>query len=187
MNLEPRKFIKMQIPNKCMELVLLTCSVFVVFATVSGMMDPRTVSAEEIEIINASTIVPAPIDKVWSIVSDVDNDKEYWSVYKEITNVNTSGNVTERDIILNVNDDRAHQIITLHPKNSIILNQTEGPITGTRTMTLTVPNNGDNDTKIDVIWKVDLSKIPIFGKGFAKDGIFKTTEEALSRISEAAK
>jgi hypothetical protein len=187
MNLEPRKFIKMQIPNKCVKSGLLTCSVFVVFVTVFGMMDPRTVSAEEIEIINASIVIPAPIDKVWSIVSNLDNDKEYWSVYKEIKYVNTTGNVTERDIILNVNDDSAHQIITLHPKNLTILNQTEGPITGTRTMTLSVPNNGDNDTKIDVLWKVDLSKIPIFGKGFAKDGIFKTTQEALSRISEAAK
>jgi hypothetical protein len=87
---------------------------------------------------------------------------------------------------LNIND-KAHQIITLHPKDPIILNQTEGPITGTRTMTLSVSNNDNNETKIDVLWNVDLSRIPIIGKGFAKDGIFKTTEEALKKIMEAAK
>jgi hypothetical protein len=87
---------------------------------------------------------------------------------------------------LNIND-KAHQIITLHPKDPIILNQTEGPITGTRTMTLSVSNNDNNETKIDVLWNVDLSRIPIIGKGFAKDGIFKTIEEALKKIVEAAK
>ena len=30
---------------------------------------------------------------------------------------------------------------------------------------------------------MDLSRIPIIGKGFAKDGIFKTTEEALKKIA----
>jgi hypothetical protein len=45
----------------------------------------------------------------------------------------------------------------------------------------------NNETKIDVLWKVDLSKIPIIGKCFAKDGIFKTAEEALKKIAEAAK
>jgi hypothetical protein len=29
----------------------------------------------------------------------------------------------------------------------------------------------------------DLSRIPIFGKGFAKDNLFKTTEEALKKIA----
>jgi len=33
---------------------------------------------------------------------------------------------------------------------------------------------------------MDLSRIPIIGKGFAKDGIFKTTEEALKKIASAA-
>ena len=33
---------------------------------------------------------------------------------------------------------------------------------------------------------MDPSRIPIIGKGFAKDGIFKTTEEALKKIASAA-
>ena len=101
-------------------------------------------------------------------------------------NLKTTSNVTERDVTLNINNAKAHQIITLHPKDSIVVNQTEGPITGTRTMTLSVPNNDNNETKIDVSWKMDLSRIPIIGKGFAKDGIFKTTEEALKKIASAA-
>jgi hypothetical protein len=61
-------------------------------------------------------------------------------------------------------------------------NITEGPVTGTRLLTLS-PSSNTNATKIDVLWNVDLSGIPIFGRGFAKDGIMRTTEEALSNIA----
>jgi hypothetical protein len=40
-------------------------------------------------------------------------------------------------------------------------------------------------TKIDAVWKVDLSGIPILGRGFAKDGITGTTGEALGKIAQA--
>ena len=55
-------------------------------------------------------------------------------------------------------------------------------MTGTRVLTLS-PSSNTNTTKIDVFWNVDLSGIPIFGRGFAKDGIMRTTEEALSNIA----
>jgi hypothetical protein len=64
-------------------------------------------------------------------------------------------------------------------------NITEGPVTGTRVLTLSSsPEN--NTTKIDVVWEVDMAGIPVVGRGFAKDGIMKTTEEALGRIAQAA-
>lgn len=189
MNIDSKSLTKMRIQNISLKRALASTILLTAVAWVWSISGLGIASAEEIETINASVVVPAPIDKVWSIVADVDKDPRYWSVYKEIKNVNTtSSNVTERNVTLNINNDKAHQIITLHPKDSILLNQTEGPITGTRTMTLSVSNNHNNDeTKIDVLWKVDLSKIPIIGKGFAKDGIFKTTEEALKKIAEAAK
>ena len=154
------------------------------FVTVWASMGLGTASAGQMETINASIVVPVPIDKVWSIVADV--EASILSSIKEIKNVKTTNNVTERDVTLNINEAKAHQIITLHPKDSIVVNQTEGPITGTRTMTLSVPNNDNNETKIDVSWKMDLSRIPIIGKGFAKDGIFKTTEDALKKIAIGA-
>jgi hypothetical protein len=55
-------------------------------------------------------------------------------------------------------------------------------VTGNRTLALS-PSSNANATRIDVFWNVDMSGIPIFGKGFAKDGIMRTTEEALGRIA----
>jgi hypothetical protein len=60
-------------------------------------------------------------------------------------------------------------------------------VTGSRVLTLS-PSTGNNTTtttKIDAVWEVDLSGIPILGRGFAKDGITGTTEEALGKIAQA--
>lgn len=177
----------MKIQNKRIQLVVVMSSMLVAFATVSGSMEVGTVSAQQMETINASLIVSAPVDKVWSVVSDVDKDPQYWSVYKEIKNLNKTGNFIERDATLNVNNANAHQIITLQPQDSVILNQTEGPITGIRTMTLSPSANNSNETRIDVSWNIDLSGVPLIGQGFAKDGIFTSTEEALKKIADASK
>ena len=45
--------------------------------------------------------------------------------------------------------------------------------------------NNTTSTKIDAVWEVDLSGIPVLGRGFAKDGITGTTEEALGKIAQA--
>ena len=63
-------------------------------------------------------------------------------------------------------------------------NITEGPVTGSRVITLTPLY--DNITKVDVLWNLDLSNIPTLVRGFAKDNFMKTTEEALGRIAQAA-
>jgi hypothetical protein len=75
----------------------------------------------------------------------------------------------------------------VNPEQSVIeTNITEGPVIGTRLLTLSPSSSSNtNATRIDVFWNVDLSDIPIFGRGFAKDGIMRTTEEALSNIAAA--
>ena len=51
-------------------------------------------------------------------------------------------------------------------------------------LTLSPSAEDNTKTKIDAVWKVDLSGIPIFGRGFAKDGITGTTKDALGKIAQ---
>jgi hypothetical protein len=63
---------------------------------------------------------------------------------------------------------------------------TEGPVKGTRVVTL-IPVNGDNNknkTNIDVSWNIDLSNIPILGRSIVKNNLANDTKEALSRIAK---
>ena len=148
-------------------------------------------TASSLEEIKASREISAPIDQVWNVVSDVDNETKYWSTFKAIKNINKTAinmtaNTTEREVTLAagpLGETITHQFVTVNSEQFVVqTNITEGPVIGTRVLTLS-PSSNSNATKIDVLWNVDLSGIPIFGRGFAKDGIMRTTEEALSNIA----
>jgi carbon monoxide dehydrogenase subunit G len=148
-------------------------------------------TASSLEEIRASREISAPIDQVWNVVSNVDNETKYWSTFKAIkninkTSINMTANTTEREVTLAagpLGETITHQFVTVNSEQFVVqTNITEGPVIGTRVLTLS-PSSNTNATKIDVFWNVDLSGIPIFGRGFAKDGIMRTTEEALSNIA----
>ena len=147
-----------------------------------------TALATSLEEIKVSREVPAPIDKVWNIVSDIDNEAKYWSIIKNIKNINKTDTMTEREVTVQAGpggDARTHQIVTVDPDQfAVKMNITEGPITGSRLITLTPENN--TTTRVDAVWGIDLSGIPLLGKGFAIDSFQKTTENALGNIAAAA-
>jgi uncharacterized protein YndB with AHSA1/START domain len=148
-------------------------------------------TASSVEEIKASREISAPINQVWNVVSDIDNETKYWSTFKTINNINMTAinmtaNTTEREVTIvtgPLGETITHQFVTVNPQQFVVeTNITEGPVTGTRVLTLS-PSSNANATRIDVFWNVDMSGIPIFGRGFAKDGIMRTTEEALSNIA----
>ena len=148
-------------------------------------------TASSLEEIKASREISASIDRVWNVVSDIDNETKYWSTFKAIKNINMTAsnmtaNTTEREVTLvtgPLGETITHQFVTVNPEQFVVeTNITEGPVTGNRILTLS-PSSNANATRIDVFWNVDMSGIPIFGKDFAKDGIMRTTEEALGRIA----
>jgi uncharacterized protein YndB with AHSA1/START domain len=151
---------------------------------------PQATASSSLEEIKASREISAPIDQVWNIVSNIDNETKYWSTFKAIKNinimsVNMTANRTEREVTIAtgpLGETTTHQFVTVNPEQFVVqTNITEGPVTGTRVLTLS-PTYGANATRIDVLWNIDMSGIPIFGKGFAKDGILRTTQEALGNI-----
>src|SRR5918912_1505518 len=153
---------------------------------------PQAVAASSLEEIKVSREVYAPIDKVWNVVSDIDNETKYWSTFKAIKNINTTGvnmtaNTTEREVTIMTGpfgETITHQFVTVNPEKFVVeTNITQGPVTGIRTLTLNPSSSNSNATRIDAFWNVDMSGVPIFGRGFAKDGIMRTTEEALNNIA----
>jgi uncharacterized protein YndB with AHSA1/START domain len=45
--------------------------------------------------ITASREISAPLDRVWSIVSDVDSEPRYWRDLHAVYNISRTGNVIE--------------------------------------------------------------------------------------------
>jgi uncharacterized protein YndB with AHSA1/START domain len=183
-----KKITKTKIQHTIITVVALAIVSSVVMSLVWQIPQAAASSLEEIK---ASSEVSSPIDQVWNVASDIDNETKYWSTFKAIKNINTTAvnmtaNTTEREVTIEtgpLGESVTHQFVTVNPEQYVVeTNITEGPVTGTRTLTLS-PSSNTNTTRIDALWNVDLSGIPFFGRGFAKDGILRTTEEALANIA----
>jgi ribosome-associated toxin RatA of RatAB toxin-antitoxin module len=133
--------------------------------------------------INASREVSAPVDKVWDIVSDVDNEPKYWHGTKTVKNISRNGNTIEREVTISFKDSRCLQTVVLDPKKSIEITITEGPMKGTKVVTLNPL--GDDKTRIDVVWDIKLAGFLGMFTGMVKKHIAEGTEEALDRIAKA--
>lgn len=136
--------------------------------------------------INITREISAPVEMVWNIISKVDDEAKYCSTFKEIKNINKTGNIIERSVTISAGpqNNTSYQIVTLYPEQmKIQTNLTEGLVTGSRILVLE-PISG-NASRLNVTWDIDLSGIPIVGRGFAENGIKQTTEEALNKIAQA--
>src|SRR5919107_6223783 len=79
-------------------------------------------TASSLEEIKASREISAPIDQVWNVVSDVDNETKYWSTFKAIKNINKTAmnmtaNTTEREVTLAagpLGQTITHQFVTVN-------------------------------------------------------------------------
>jgi ribosome-associated toxin RatA of RatAB toxin-antitoxin module len=128
--------------------------------------------------------VDASVDDVWDIICDVDKDPKYWNGLTSIRNIRREGNLIEREVVVGFMGRKGTQRIELRPKKSIHLTMIDGPLRGSREITL-VPL-GERRTKIDVSWNIQFSAIPDFAQGFARSRLEEGTREALDRIAKAA-
>lgn len=133
--------------------------------------------------INANREISTPVDRVWSIISDLDSEPRYWRDLKAVYNISKTGNVIEREVTVGFRDLKGRQTVVLYPKKSIEVTLTGGPMKGTRIITLSP--SGDKATRVDVSWDVSLSSVPLLFRGIVRDRIFEGTEEALDRIARA--
>ncbi|HZD34039.1 MAG TPA: SRPBCC family protein [Nitrososphaeraceae archaeon] len=129
-----------------------------------------------------SKVVAAPLDKVWDIVGDIDREPEFWHGTKSIRNLGKKGNTVERDVVIAFKNSVCREIVQLDPKERINTEILNGPIKGTKTLTLSSIDG--NTTTITVNWNVELSGIYKLFSGMVRKHIHKGTEEALERISQ---
>ncbi|MEW6604266.1 MAG: SRPBCC family protein [Thermoproteota archaeon] len=132
--------------------------------------------------INASREVSAPVDRVWEIVADVDNEPQYWHGTKTVKNINKSGNMIEREVTIAFKDSKCRQTVVLNPKKSVDISITDGPLRGTKIVTL---SPSEEKTRIDVVWDIKLAGFLGMFTGMVKKHIAEGTEEALARIAKA--
>jgi len=133
--------------------------------------------------IEVSTKIKSTADKVWDIISDIDNETKYWKGTKEIHNISKDGNKTKREVIIAFRDSKCIQEVTIFPKEKIEAVFTEGIIQGTKTINL---KTLDGQILLEAIWDVKLSGMMGMFTGMIKKHIKSGTEQALNAIKTEA-
>lgn len=132
--------------------------------------------------VKVSREIAAPLDKVWAIVSDVDNEPQYWHGTKSVKNISKEGNLIEREAVIAFKDSKTMQTVTLNPNTSVETRITEGPILGTKLVTL---SSAGDKTRVDVAWDFKLAGFLGMFSGMVKKHINEGSEQALERIAKA--
>lgn len=79
--------------------------------------------------------INASFGKIWNIISNVDNDQNYWKEITRIRNISKNRNVVTREVRLS-NGSKCQQKISLFPKEGIHVQWTKGPIIGIKDIML---------------------------------------------------
>jgi len=129
--------------------------------------------------IDVSIDINAPIDKVWDIVSDLDNEPKFWKGTKESKTISKDGNVVVREIIIAFRDSKCMQKITLYPKEKIYAEFTDGILKGSKTLNL---KSKENSLWLEVEWDIKMTGLAGVFTGMIKRHVKGGTEQALELI-----
>ena len=133
--------------------------------------------------IDTSIDINAPVDRVWDIISDLDNEPKFWKGTKETRIISRDGNVVTREITIAFKDSKCMQKITIQPKEKIHAEFTEGIIKGSKTLNL---KSKDDRSLLEANWDVKMSGLAGMFTGMIKKHIRSGTEQALTSIKQKA-
>lgn len=134
-------------------------------------------------VIQASVGIKAPVEKIWNIISDLDNEPKFWKGTKEVRNISKEENKVNREITIAFRDQKCLQDVTLYPKERIEVVFTKGIINGTKTVSL---NEKNDEIILEAIWDIKLSGMMGMFTGMVKKHIKSGTEQALQNIKQEA-
>ena len=132
-------------------------------------------------VIQVSVDIKAPIEKIWNIISDLDNEPKFWKGTKDVRNISKEENKVNREITIAFRDQKCLQDVTLYPKEKIQAVFTKGIINGTKTITL---SKKDEVVNLETVWDIKLSGMMGMFTGMIKKHIKSGTEQALQSIKQ---
>ena len=132
-------------------------------------------------IIEVEIEINATVEKVWDIVSDIDNEPKFWKGTKEVKNISKEGNTINREIIIAFRDQKCLQQVTLEPKEKIIAKFTKGIINGEKIISLT---SAREKTILCAVWDIKLTGMMGMFTGMIKKHIKSGTNQAMQSIKE---
>ena len=125
--------------------------------------------------------INASVDKVWDVVSDIDNESKFWKGTKEVKNISKDENIIKREVPIAFRDQKCLQEVKIHPKKKIEARFTKGIIDGEKIVSLTPK---DQKTILSTYWDIRLTGMMGMFTGMIKKHIKSGTEQAMQSIKE---
>lgn len=125
--------------------------------------------------------INASIDKVWEIVSDIDNEPKFWKGTKEVRNISKEGDTVNREVTIAFRDQKCLQEVKIHPKEKIHAKFTKGIIEGEKIVSLIQKNE---KIILTTFWDIKLTGMMGMFTGMIKKHIKSGTEQAMQSIKE---
>ena len=123
--------------------------------------------------------IDSPIDKVWEVVSDIDNEPKFWKGTKEIKNISKEDNKIIREVTIAFRDQKCLQEVNVFPKERIEAKFTKGIIDGVKIISL-APK--EDKTVLKTFWDIKLTGMMGMFTGMIKKHIKSGTEQAMQSI-----
>ena len=104
--------------------------------------------------VRTSRKIQAPIDLVWRIISDTNNEPSYWPGMKSVTNMRKDKSIIEREVEV-ILGYRCVETVRLHPEKHLLQCKIyKGPMVGEKSIAATKLPGEDTDTKVEVVWTI---------------------------------
>ena len=123
--------------------------------------------------------INATPEKVWEVVSDIDNEPKFWKGTKEVRNLEKEGNTIKREITIAFRDQKCMQEVTLEPKERIRAKFTKGIMDGEKVVSVF---QRDEKTILQTVWDIRLTGMMGMFTGMIKKHIKSGTEQAMQSI-----
>ena len=133
-------------------------------------------------IIEVQVPIKAPSEKIWDVISDIDNEPKFWKGTKEVRNISKEGNTVKREIIIAFRDQKCLQEVKLQPKERIEAVFTKGIISGEKIVSII--RKDDDESILKTVWDIKLTGMMGMFTGMIKKHIKSGTEQAMNSIKE---
>ncbi len=128
--------------------------------------------------------IAADAGTVWSLASALDREPEIWKGTKAVRTLSTNGNIVEREVTLAFRERKERERVTLEPPRRVVHELLEGPMKGTKTVS--VRPGEDGTTQLSAVYDVKLTGLLKLGTGPFTKHAAEGTQHALERIKDLA-
>ena len=133
-------------------------------------------------LISTTRIINSSDELIWTVISVIDKDPDFWHGIKAVKNIKRDGNSTERETIIAFRNSKCLELVTLIPPKQITIVIREGPIVGTKIINVTKIDAEKCEIRVD--WDIHMKGLMSLFTFFIKKHILKGTDEALERIAK---